>query len=312
MDTVELRITGGLGNQLYQYAAARYIYSTHNANKIIIDIGEYESYKTRNFELGYILHNNAVLIKPIRSKKNSLYRMSYHIYQKLYRIIKKKRPHQWVLGNSHDKYLCAYIEYNPFAKLDTRILHMYGYFVSAKTAITVKEELMQELYLDNSSMSKECQMYLGMLNEQNTIGVSIRCAEDYVKNNWPICSKEYYRRGLEHILELKKNEANHIYVFADSIDKVRDEQWFEDYDNVIYIENLSVCESFELLRHCSNYVCSNSSFSWWGAFLSYSKDPIKVNPNKVFSGNSRQVDMETFYEGLVYLDYITGEIVDIT
>ena len=62
-----------------------------------------------------------------------------------------------------------------------------------------------------------------------------------------------------------------IFIFSDDIKKIKREKWFDGME-ATYIDDVDVCESFELLRNCKNYVCSNSSFSWWGAFLSYNEN----------------------------------------
>lgn len=308
MKRIELRIMGGFGNQLYQYSAAKYIEKKYGAEEVVLDSGEYATYKIRNLEIDQLLHNDIVSVEEIKSKKNFFFREGYHVYQKLFRIISKKRPHQIVLRWFKEKYLCAYISCDLTRDLKAAILHMYGYFVSADIALSVKNELMQELWLDANQAGDKYLAYSNLTNLNECIAISIRCAEDYVKNKWPICSSDFYCKGLDYIID-KKGMNCPILIFADDIDKVKKENWFSNYDNVTYVEGLSVCESFELLRSCSHYVCSNSSFSWWGAFLSYSASPIRIIPNKVFSGDSNDIDNLTFYKGLTILDYNTGELV---
>lgn len=307
MDKIELRIMGGLGNQLYQYSAARFLQKKYNVKQIVIDSGEYDTYKVRNLEINQLLHNERVGFENVRSAKNALYREFYHIYQKLYRMLIKKRPLQMIYGNDKDKYLCTYINCDLSTDLSCENLYLYGYFVSADIAISIREELMKEISLLDECKSNNYQDFLEKVESNSCIAVSIRCAEDYVKNNWPICSKLFYQRGIEYILK-KQIDKSSIMIFADDIEKVKKETWFSEFENVIYVEGLSVCESFEIMRRCKDYVCSNSSFSWWGAFLSYSENPTRINPNKVFSGDSGDIDQLTFYKNLIFLDYKTGEI----
>lgn len=308
MKSIELRIMGGLGNQLYQYAAARYLQKKYNVKHIVIDSGEYDTYKIRKLEVVQLIHNNSINFKNDKSVINRLYRERYHIYQKLYRMLLKKRPQQKIYCNKSKKYICTYISSDLSIKLRCDILHMYGYFVSAKNALVMKDELMQEIWLGDEFKGNKYNEFLKLVESKSCISVSIRCADDYVKNGWPVCSKKFYQKGLDYILNIKGVD-HPILIFADDIDKVKNENWFAGYSNVFYIESLSVCESFEIMRRCSDYVCSNSSFSWWGAFLSYSIKPIRINPNKVFAGESECIDKLTYYNGLILTDYLTGEIV---
>lgn len=299
---------GGLGNQLYQYTAAHYLASKYKASEIVIDNGEYDSYKIRDLEIDQLLHNKAVNIENLKSNKDSIFRETYHVYQKLYRILCKNKPPQKVYKKNKKSYICTYIDCDLDVDLECDILHMYGYFVSASIALSERNSLMKELWLDENYKSNQYYEYYEMASGQS-IAVSIRCASDYVKNDWPICSKEYYLSGINYIQNIRQNDNIPILIFADNIRKIKEEEWFSNYSNVTYVEGLSVCESFDLLRHCSDYVLSNSSFSWWGAFLSYSKEAIKMNPNKVFAGKSEKEDSLTFYDELTYMDYITGELI---
>ena len=310
MDKIELRIMGGLGNQLYQYSSARYIQKKYNVKEMIIDCGEYDTYKIRNLEINQILHNDSVHIDNIKSLKSFIFRETYHIYQKVYRTITKNRPKQIITFGKKNRYLNAYIESNLNINLECRTLHMYGYFVSAINAMSIRDELMNEIWLSDDKTSNKYLEYLEIITSSPSIAVSVRVADDYVNNSWPICSQKFYCSGIDYILNKKYlNTDTNIFVFADDINKIKKQEWFSKYDNVIYIQNISVCECFELMRKCSDYVCSNSSFSWWGAFLSYTQNPIRINPNKVYSGNSMDVDQCTFYDGLTFLDYKTGEII---
>ncbi len=309
MEKIELRIRGGLGNQLYQYSAAYYLLKKYHAKQLVIDTGEYEKYKVRNLEINQVLHNKNVLFSnDNHSLKNMIIRQVYQLYQKTYRIITRKRPSQKEFSFGKDKYLCVYIQGDYSHDYDCDFLHLYGYFVSSAIALAVKDDLIKDIWLPDSKKGRKYYEYSQLINNNWCIGVSIRCADDYKKNNWPICSSNYYRKGIEFILSRKQNQDPLVCVFADDIDFVKNEKWFNDYSNVVFIEGLSVCESFELLRNCSDYVCSNSSFSWWGAFLSYATKPIIVNPNKVFGGNdTKELDENTFYDEMFILNYSSGE-----
>lgn len=310
MEKIELRIMGGLGNQLYQYSAARFIQNQYQCPRLVIDIGKYDTYKLRNLEINHLIHNETVSFENIKSARNTFYRESYHVYQKIYREITKKRPGQKIFCLGNDAYVCSYIEFEPVSHLDYEVIHMYGYFVSSRIALKMRNELMKEIVLGDGEKSQKYYDYAEQIADRWSIAVSIRCADDYVRHGWPVCSKEFYQKGIEYIIKNRENKSNAIIlVFADDIEKIKSENWFLSFNNVIYAEELNICECFELMRNCADYVCSNSSFSWWGAFLSYSDNPIKINPNKIFPGDSIKTDNLTFYDQLIYLDYITGAVV---
>ena len=301
---LELYIQGGLGNQLYQYAFARMLQEKYNFDYIVIYSNSYKNSALRKLEISnYQLNKKVEFTNEIKLVKDLL-RKAYHIYQKIFTIIKKKHASQKIIYFRNIQYVfsCLDIDLSMIGtKHDT---FLYGYFVSSKIAEDMHDILMNEMVIKEPKSEKYNQ-YLTLMKTGSyaTIGVSVRCDVDYVNNGWPICSKEYYKHGIS-LIKNKIKDCK-IFVFADQIQKVKNEKWFSD--DVIYVENLGVCESFELLRNCDHYVCSNSSFSWWGSFLSYTKQAIIYHPDVVFAKNFSCDDEKTRLKRFKYLNHITGE-----
>ncbi len=305
---LELYIRGGLGNQLYQYAAARYIQEKYGYDELIINSYDYRQYKIRNFEMENFELNSSVNITDKISGTKNMLRSGYRVYQKLYSMIKKKRAKTLFFKCNKWKYLLGMTEFTcpEMSQKDVSDMFMYGYFASSKPALEMKNKLMGEIKLSGERTERYKQL-LDKVQSGKSIAVSIRCGWDYEKYGWPICSKEFYLSGLEKI-KGEIGECN-VFIFADDLQKVKNEEWFGG--NVTYVEGLDVCESFELMRNCNNYVCSNSSFSWWGAFLSYSDSPIIYSSNRVFSKNSCEDDERIRLSYINYIDYLTGEDVKV-
>ncbi|MCR1948253.1 alpha-1,2-fucosyltransferase [Erysipelatoclostridium ramosum] len=305
MKNINLRIMGGLGNQLYQYAAARYVQTVSKSEKIIIDVGGYERYKIRNLEINNILKNHNVVLKKNDVIVFGIVREIFHVYQRLYHSIFHKHASMSKLNLGKTTYLLSSIEFNK-KKLNNlnKEIYMYGYFVSADIAQHMRVELQNEI-VGPSEMSKTSLKYLNDIQTSNSVGISVRCGDDYKNNGWPVCSKEYYLSGINLI---KQNYNNlKIFIFSDDIKKIKREKWFDGME-ATYIDDVDVCESFELLRNCKNYVCSNSSFSWWGAFLSYNENAIIYSPNYIFA--DIRENEKVMLPNMVILDYITGEEID--
>lgn len=307
MAEIELRMMGGLGNQLYQYSAARYVQSETGADKIIIDTSGYDSYKIRNLELNSILNNERVRFTKTKNIKNSIIRESFHVLQKIYNMLTGKHIPMKIFKFGSGRYILSSVAFDEnriCEKWDDNI-YMYGYFVNAHTSLTMKKELKKEI-ISPTNGSEVYKKLKEEIKQGPAIGISIRCGSDYEDNGWPICSKLFYLEALKKLIDIYPEYK--IYVFADDLELVVQQNWFDGYD-VTYIKDVNVCESFDLLRQCSAYVCSNSSFSWWGAFLSVCDNPIIYNPSKVFGGNSEYDDQQTFYSDLILLDYQTGEVI---
>lgn len=303
---IDIHIMGGLGNQLYQYAAARYVQKYYGFEKLKIDTSGYKNYTIRNFELGkFVLNDNVEIVEKNDVKTTSLIHI-FHVYQKIYSMLYKQHMPMYDFHIGEDAYICSSVEMRePTIKKYGR-MHMYGYFVSADIMLAMRKELSDELRLKDER-SPLFETYKELLKHGNNVAISIRCANDYVDNGWPICSKEYYMSGIEKIKKLVSHI--NILVFADDLEIIKRERWFEGYD-ITYVEGLSVCESFELLRCCEYYVCSNSSFSWWGSVMTYCSNPYIIHPNAVFPRLYEKDDQKTFLEGIHYLDYSDGSFLN--
>ena len=115
------------------------------------------------------------------------------------------------------------------------------------------------------------------LNEYTTIGVHVRRG-DYLKLSeyHPVQPIEYYKKGINHIIE-RLSVLPKIVVVSD------DREWckehFDSLDPVYSCGNTE--EDFSNLFFCDHFVCANSTFSWWAAYLRwyYKRDAMVVVPD---------------------------------
>ena len=99
---------------------------------------------------------------------------------------------------------------------------------------------------------------------------------DYVKhpNHHPVQTIEYYNKSVEMV-----GKDTTIVVFSDDI------EWCKknfNIDNIIYIEDEKDYIELYLMSLCDNNIISNSSFSWWGAWLNTNENKKVIAPNKWF------------------------------
>ncbi len=113
--------------------------------------------------------------------------------------------------------------------------------------------------------------------EGNTCSIHVRRG-DFVKLDHihPTQHIEYFNRAMGII------KADKYLVFSDDI------EWCKKNfigDQFTFIEDIDYVEMF-LQSYCKHNIISNSSFSWWGAYLNWNPDKIIVAPKKWF-GNSK-------------------------
>ena len=137
-------------------------------------------------------------------------------------------------------------------------------------------------------------LLLKQIENSTAVAISMRLGEDYTNSSLlNVCGDDYYYKGMDHIYEKIDNPI--FYIFSDRIDIVKSQFNFK-YD-VNYIDGFNDYESLRLMYTCKHFVISNSSFSWWGAYLSSNTNKIVVAPSKWYSDTK-----ETPH---IYLDSMT-------
>ena len=118
-------------------------------------------------------------------------------------------------------------------------------------------------------------------NMQQETSVSIHFRRgDFIKNkNSIVLDLSYYLKAIEW---MKKHVSNpHFYVFSDDIKWVK--KHFKPAINLTYVDwTKSAEEDLHLMTFCKNHIIANSSFSWWGAFLSPYKEKFVIIPPQGF------------------------------
>jgi hypothetical protein len=94
---------------------------------------------------------------------------------------------------------------------------------------------------------------------------------DYLRSDMPQapCPVRYYEEAAE--LVLASDPDTQILVFSDDMEWCRRELPVRD---AIYVEGNPDWLDLTLMTRCEHHICANSTFSWWGAFLSGDPNPI--------------------------------------
>jgi hypothetical protein len=298
MEKIVVRLRGGLGNQLFIYAYARSIQEYYKNAEIILDLREYRTYKLRNYDLAnYFLNSrvkgyNSTNISYFNNYKYAVTRKFYHLLSYINKKYLSKMNKDYFMFFSKFGYLYNGNAYYPISSIpDYKNTFIYGYFQNKKYADSIYEALVTELKLKVEISSSARKFEKLIKSSSNSIAVSVRCGEDYLKLGWPMCSPNFYKQGIKYI-QSKYSDCD-IYVFADDIDTVK--HTFDFDGRVTFIEDCKGYESLYLMSLCNNFVIANSSFSWWGSYLSQKKDKIIVAPSRWFT----KVDTK---ESGLYLD----------
>ena len=242
-------MAGGLGNQLFQYAAG-----FAHARKLNTDF----VYPSRPPHIGTSSDNG---LRP-----NGLF--------EIFNLSAKQ-------GNlASAQYGMPYYEssfsYNPLPNTPNLIL--CGYFQSERYFKEYESEIRSEFTFKQPPPKKV---------DDDTVAIHVRRG-DYLKyrEHHPTCSLEYYKKAM-NLFKGKK-----FMIFTDDKDWCK--KYFDLHNTVISTQEKAE-EDLQLMSLCSHHIIANSSFSWWGAWLSNKKGSIVVAPEKWFGPSYWTHDTKDLY-----------------
>lgn len=147
-------------------------------------------------------------------------------------------------------------------------INLYGYFQTEKYFSHIEEKIRKEFTFVGQIKQPTEEMFYNHFGDTEVISLHIRRG-DYVKNpNHPVQSLEYYEKALGMF-----DDNLPVFVFSDDIEWCKEQKLFDD-DRFIFSEDNNTGVDLCLQSLCKYHIIANSSFSWWGAWLSDSEKVI--------------------------------------
>lgn len=271
---------GGLGNQLFQYAAGKALAIKHNTElKVDLSFLNNEidiTYTKRNLELDVFNTSYSVASDEeleLFTKKNILQK----ILKKYFNINLTKF---YIANQTGFEYNIDFLSYP-----DNTLL--IGFWQSQNFFSTIREILLKELTI-KKTMSQDCLMAHDAIVNSNSVSLHIRRG-DYVSDKnansfHGILPLEYYYNAMNYLNQLTSNLK--VFVFSDDIDwvksnlKLKNESVYIDFN-----KNENSVFDMYLMSLCKYNVIANSSFSWWGAWLNQHPNKVVISPKLWFVDN---------------------------
>ncbi len=262
-------LIGGLGNQMFQYAAGLSMASQKNV-QFKIDTFDFKNYKLHQYSLDKWNISAPVATLPevqlLKSKrlflfKNNVYKESSFNFDA--GLFKQSPP-----------------------------VYIKGYWQSEKYFINIRGILLKE-FSPKNPLSDFSQSILENIKKSSpSISLHIRRGDYLLEKNQKIhgvCGLDYYESAILEFENQYKNST--FFVFSDDI------QWAKDNlkinSNIIWVDGNDSSRNFEdiyLMSYCNHNIIANSSFSWWGAWLNDHKDKKIIAPKAWFYSNQFNVN----------------------
>lgn len=271
MPHVITRLNGGLGNQLFQYAAGRALAERLDA-PLKIDLSEFETYPLRRFELNKF-NISAEIATPDEA------RCFIINPSRLQRYISRLAI-TWGLGSGKIALRETKFNYDALFEKVHHPIYLNGYWQSEKYFKSAESILRSELCLADA-LDPSSEKILAEIQQSSAISLHIRRG-DYVTNPSAaavhgVCPLDYYYSAIRHITAHVPNPC--FFVFSD------DPQWAKDNLKISYPVQFVEAngpdrgvEDMWLMKSCDHHIIANSSFSWWAAWLNDSSDKIVIAP----------------------------------
>ncbi len=268
------RLQGGLGNQLFQYAAARSL-ALRLGTRIEFDLSALNSDKKRRFELCAFRFPSTVRT------------VSYMDGHRRITVI------EWldridVVREKHFEFDAEMEKISP-----RRSIHLIGYWQTERYFKSAEPQIRSDLEFIQPPDGPNRDM-LARIQAVNAVSVHFRRG-DYVNEKHTaafngVPSLQYYHRAVTEILATCADAK--LFVFSDDPQWVR--QNFHPPAPVTIVDINTPDQptaDLRLMAACRHHILANSSFSWWGAWLN--PDPAKrvFAPNRWFLPDYNTIDL---------------------
>ena len=276
-----VRISDGLGNQMFQYAFARKLQilskrevyldtrfinhediSTCNKKNNFYKKCDYREYGLKHFK---------IVLPEAQEYMLKKWRFIDKQGEKEKLICKLAQNHLWFLWYNEEK------ENKDLYNLLDCICPTYfqGYFFDIRYFNDIRNILRKEFCV-KKPIGLKPELYRSLRTE-NTVGIHIRKG-DFSKLSRAISQTEYYPKALKKIEE--KIEHPFYLVFSDDVGWVKENM--EIKGRKIYVSELgySDYEELTIMKYCKHNIIANSTFSYWAAYLNYNPHKIVICPKR--------------------------------
>lgn len=279
-----VRLRGGLGNQLFQYAFAR-IYSLVHNRPCKADTSGYANPELQRVPRGYKLEKFNLTLPLATDEEIQNFKYPFGIVSKIWRGIKIKI------------FKLDYLDYHP-QLLKKNINYIDGYFQSPLYYIGYEEIIKKECSVRAEYISKEAQKVAEHMKECISVAVHIRrgdlVSEIDAAKAQGLCSLQYYdqaqgRMNAEVTMISKENPEEKeptYFVFSDDIYWVQDNMEFPEGTVFVSALHLQDFEELYLMTMAKHNIIGNSTFSWWGAWLNQNEKKVVIAPRQWTTKNT--------------------------
>jgi Glycosyl transferase family 11 len=286
------KVSGGLGNQLFQYAMARRLAINHNT-EVLLDLSDYHSPRAhRKFLLSNFQIKAREASKEEIDSLHDLYRTK-SVRDRAVRLVRRIWP-SFLRRATH--IVERQYRFQPEALKFPDNVYLQGFWQSEKYFTEIVPLIRQELQLRDETIANSARSAVQQLRERYGTVVSLHVRRGDLAYAHETLGQGHRVHGAPVTLEYIQQAIATLdpdscfFIFSDT---VADIQWCKQNVRAKHLE-FSTAESelwdFSAMTECDHHIIANSSFSWWAAWLDTKPDRRVIAPRR-WSAPEAKVEM---------------------
>lgn len=272
------RLIGGLGNQMFQYAAAKQL-AVINGIELKLDISflqkKTDEYTQRHFELGNFKGNFLI------ASQKEVDAYMKHIDNRFFRVAHRMLPnlfkHTYIAESGH--------QFHPeFLKYPDNT-YLNGFWQSELYFKNIEQQIRADFTFNDKVIGLSSN-WRDKISNVNSVSLHVRRG-DYVSLSSAnvfhgVCSIEYYKQAVQKIISTVGDVE--LFIFSDDLEWCRQNLMFNMPTH--FVNTNDMFQDLYLMTQCKHNIIANSSFSWWGAWLNCNNNKVVITPDPWFAVKS--------------------------
>ncbi len=277
---IVVKLIGGLGNQMFQYAFWRFLSLKHNTT-LYLDLDPFY-YDIREYELGIFSIDEH--IADAKHRPRYLYLWKNKLLDKIQYLIiflcKKLNPKHILENKHHPRIYPAMYNFNPEAIAKAKDwCYVEWFWESEKYFKDIEKIIKQDFTLKQELDDERNTQILEKINWCNAVSLHVR-RTDYIGSDYEgICGKIYYDNAITYMKDQIKDPV--FFVFSDDIARCKDWLWLTT--EAYYIDRNIANNSYKdmiVMSRCNHNIIANSTFSRRWARLNLDSNKIIIAPKR--------------------------------
>lgn len=299
-----IKLMGGLGNQLQQYALYRKYLSLGIPAKLDLSWFDESVQKKAEFPRQIEIDRFVGVKYEVCAKEERAQLIGTDdIFGKIHRKLAPKKVKKYVEN----------IKYDP-SLLSLKDMYVEGYFACEYYYGDIIDELQKELILPTK---KELNGLVNSMAMENSVSIHLRRG-DYLDDSnkdlfGNICTDAYYEAAIEYLLDSIGKDIK-LYIFSDDVEYAREygrklASKYRVYTQIVDVNSgADSCYDIFLMSKCHYNICANSTFSFWGARLNRFSEKVMIRPTLQKNNQDFVADeMHKWWKNWIFID-ARGEV----